>query len=167
MDAVAGSLLRELETGERRLADLLGYRIAIGVIARHQPAIETDRVRFATKNGGSVTISPEEFIRRLLLHVLPGGFVKIRHYGLMASSNATSKLVVARRAIEADQAQAPKSDPIAAVATKDWRERYKELTGIDLSICPRCHQGRMSRYPLTQTDLAALRFSVDASLDTS
>src|SRR5207248_2762415 len=94
----------------------------------------------------------EEFIRRFLLHVLPGKFVKIRHYGLMASSNATSKLTVAKRAIEADPFHAPQPEP--AVAPKDWRERYKELTGIDLSICPHCEEGRMIRYTLAQTDRA-------------
>jgi hypothetical protein len=43
-------------------------------------------------------VAPAEFIRRFLLHVLPNGFVKIRHYGLLASSNVHTKLAEAERA---------------------------------------------------------------------
>lgn len=46
-----------------------------------------------------VTLPALEFIRRFLLHVLPSGFVKIRHYGLMAPCNAKTKLEKARTLI--------------------------------------------------------------------
>ena len=36
----------------------------------------------------TMTLSPDEFMRRFLLHVLPGGFHRIRHYGLLANGNA-------------------------------------------------------------------------------
>jgi hypothetical protein len=39
--------------------------------------VATDGVRFRTKTGQQVTLAPEEFLRRLLLHVLPRGFTKI------------------------------------------------------------------------------------------
>jgi hypothetical protein len=39
-----------------------------------------------------MTLTAEEFIRRFLLHVLPKGFVRIRHYGLLASPNVQTKL---------------------------------------------------------------------------
>ena len=110
-------------------------------------------VCFATKNGNTITVSAEEFIRRFLLHVLPKGFVKIRHYGLMASSNATTKLEVARQLLEektkstTDAADMQAS--CGATEAKDWRERFMELTGIDLTICPRCNKGPMVRYPLS------------------
>jgi hypothetical protein len=35
----------------------------------------------------AMTLSPQEFMRRFLLHVLPGGFHRIRHYGLLANSS--------------------------------------------------------------------------------
>jgi hypothetical protein len=44
----------------------------------------------------SPTPSPDAFLQRFLSHVLPNGFVKIRHYGLMASSHATTTLETAR-----------------------------------------------------------------------
>jgi hypothetical protein len=47
-----------------------------------------------------MTLDAVEFLRRFLLHVLPHGFVRIRHYGLCASSNVNTKLVAARRLLE-------------------------------------------------------------------
>ena len=45
----------------------------------------------------SMTISPDEFIRRFLLHVLPKGFHRIRHYGLLAGATRKANLDHARR----------------------------------------------------------------------
>jgi hypothetical protein len=44
-----------------------------------------------------MTLAPEEFMRRFLLHVLPPGFHRIRHYGLLANANRTSSLALARQ----------------------------------------------------------------------
>jgi len=45
----------------------------------------------------TMTLSPVEFMRRFLLHVLPGGFHRIRHYGLLANGNRKLSLVAARQ----------------------------------------------------------------------
>ena len=150
--------------GPEQVFQYLGrYTHRVGISNHRLQSIEANQVRFATKAGGSVTLSTDEFIRRFLLHVLPGKFVKIRHYGLMASSNATTKLALARRVMEADGAHTSNlADGHAATTVKDWRERFKELTGIDLSICPRCRQGSMNRYPLAEMVLPA-----DIGLDSS
>jgi hypothetical protein len=44
----------------------------------------------------AMTLSPQEFMRRFLLHVLPGGFHRIRHYGLLANGNRKASLAAAR-----------------------------------------------------------------------
>jgi len=44
----------------------------------------------------AMTLSPQEFMRRFLLHVLPGGFHRIRHYGLLSNSNRRDHLALAR-----------------------------------------------------------------------
>jgi len=44
----------------------------------------------------TMTLAPGEFMRRFLLHVLPAGFHRIRHYGLLANGNRTSSLALAR-----------------------------------------------------------------------
>ena len=48
----------------------------------------------------AMTLSPQEFMRRFLLHVLPGGFHRIRHYGLLANSNRRDHLALARELLQ-------------------------------------------------------------------
>jgi hypothetical protein len=93
----------------------------------------------------TMTLSAVEFLRRFLLHVLPKGFVRIRHYGLCASRNVNTKLAVARRLLEptppAESAQ--RSRPTEPVS---WWERFREQTGVDMMACP-CCGGRLVRRP--------------------
>jgi hypothetical protein len=49
----------------------------------------------------AMTLSPQEFLRRFLLHVLPSGFHRIRHYGLLANSNRRDSLALARKLLHA------------------------------------------------------------------
>jgi hypothetical protein len=49
----------------------------------------------------AMTLSPQEFMRRFLLHVLPGGFHRVRHYGLLANSNRRDNLAQARKLLGA------------------------------------------------------------------
>ena len=66
----------------------------------------------------------------------------------MSSANAKTKLTVARRLLEADT-PAPEATPPATAAASDWRERFKNLTGIDPTVCPRCEHGTMVARPLS------------------
>ncbi len=57
-----------------------------------------------------LTLSVEEFVRRFLLHVLPAGFHKIRHYGLLAARNRKTKLLAAQiRLAPEPKGQCPES----------------------------------------------------------
>ena len=47
-----------------------------------------------------MTLTTAEFIRRFLIHVLPQGFHRIRHYGLLASSNRADNIAQARRLLD-------------------------------------------------------------------
>ena len=60
----------------------------------------------------TMTLAPQEFMRRFLLHVLPGGFHRIRHYGLLANGNRRDSLALARELLDAAPTQAvtPSSD---------------------------------------------------------
>jgi hypothetical protein len=99
-----------------------------------------------------VTTTAQEFIRRFLLHVLPPRFVKIRHYGLMAPCNAKTKLEKARALISRKEPLAnddfTRQKPDTASETKTWQDMLQGLTGIDLTTCPNCGQGRLIRYRL-------------------
>ena len=80
----------------------------------------------------------DEFIRRFLLHVLPKGFVRIRHYGLLASINVATRLEQCRRLLDATD------KPTAKRSTKTWLERVQEWTGQEPLRCPQC-QGPLTR----------------------
>jgi hypothetical protein len=55
----------------------------------------------------AMTLSPQEFRRRCLLHVLPGGFHRIRHHGLLANGGRKANLELARELLHVAPAQAP------------------------------------------------------------
>jgi hypothetical protein len=99
-------------------------------------------------------LETEEFIRRFLLHVLPRGFVRIRHYGLLASINVAGKLAQCRRLLGGH------GEPRPATAAKTWIERVLEWTGQDLSACPRCQGPLVRRELLNPHDCGATLPSV-------
>lgn len=69
------------------------------------------RAKGSTRHN-TMTLAPQEFMRRFLLHVLPGGFHRIRHYGLLANGNRRECLALARQLLGAAPTQAvtPSSD---------------------------------------------------------
>ena len=91
-----------------------------------------------------MTVSPPEFLRRFLLHVVPAGFVKIRHFGLFAAHQVPTALAAARRLL----AGAPPRTTPPPPAPRDWRTLLRRLTGVDRARCPRCAHGPMLRPPL-------------------
>ena len=120
------------------------YTHRIAISNGRLEAIDDETVRFKTNYGKTATLSHDEFIRRFLLHVLPQGFHKIRHYGLLASGNLKTKLVHARRLLGVNPAEVNPEPSL----TDDWREWMLQL-GVDVSRCPHCGVGTMLRRPLT------------------
>jgi hypothetical protein len=138
------------------------HRVAIS----NARLIEFDgqKVTFATKHGATTTIDAQEFIRRFLLHVLPKSFVKIRHYGLLSSSHATTTLEMARVSIESQGIGLTTGAQVHNDEENlDWIELMKMLTGQDLTLCPRCG-GLMIRVAL---DLLVFCELQPEQLDTS
>jgi predicted Zn-ribbon and HTH transcriptional regulator len=129
------------------------YTHRVGLSNRRLVALDERGVTFRTHGERTVTIAPHEFLHRFLLHVLPRGFVKIRHHGLMAASNVTTWLDVARRLLTRAP---PPVDNGAARAPHDFRELLLALTGVDLRCCPRCGQLAMRREPLPLVILSPL-----------
>jgi hypothetical protein len=129
--------------GPKQVFSYLGrYTHRVAISNQRLEAIDDRTVRFHTKQGRTATLDHDTFVARFLQHVLPAGFVKIRHIGLMASSNATTKLEVARTRLE-EQGAAPRD--AAHKAAEGWRELYERLTGRDPDRCPRCHTGTLLR----------------------
>jgi len=78
-----------------------------------------------------MAVEADEFLRRFLLHTLPDGFHRIRHFGFLANGQRTVKLALCRRLLDAEPP--PPVEPAA-----DYRERYRQLTGRPLDRCPLC-----------------------------
>ena len=87
-----------------------------------------------------MTLEAEEFIRRFLLHVLPDGFQRIRHYGFLANRYRQAKLTLCRQLLGVILTLI---GPAQGQAKADYRELYQELTGKSLRECPVCHRGQM------------------------
>ena len=97
--------------GAERVYSYLGrYTHRVGLSNRRLLWIGPDQVCFKTKLGQTCTVSPMEFIRRFLLHVLPPGLVKIRHFGLLSATGVRTRLPLAQRLLApAPSAVAPVS----------------------------------------------------------
>ena len=84
----------------------------------------------------SVTLEGVEFIRRFLMHILPKGFIKIRHYGLLANRNKKTKLKLCRK-LTGSPAYKPKFEGLKTI------EILCILVGRDVTVCPVCKKGKL------------------------
>jgi Putative transposase/Transposase zinc-binding domain len=114
----------------------------------HRVALSNDRILSA--HNGVVTFSyrdrknhnqrklmslqTEEFIRRFLLHVIPKGFMRVRHFGFLAN-NAKERLCKCRQLLGLL--------PALPTPQPSTHELMLALTGIDLTRCPRCRKGTL------------------------
>jgi Putative transposase len=102
-----------------------------GVTFRYKDYRRNGRARFRT-----MTLAPDEFIRRFLLHVLPKGFHRIRHYGLLASAGCKANVARAKELIaEPLPSTDPSTDHDAADVATDAAADHRPT-------CP-CCGGRM------------------------
>ncbi len=109
--------------------------------------VHDDQVRFTYRNRRqgdrvqSMTLDAPEFIRRFLLHVLPVGFMRIRHYGFLANRGKAHALRRCRQLLDQPPDPPPRCQQSVA-------ERMRLLTGIDITQCPQCGHGPLLRSPL-------------------
>ena len=85
-----------------------------------------------------MTVAAEEFIRRFLLHVLPAGFVKIRHYGLLANRNRKNNIALARILLDCCPTDTQDKNLPAT-----WQEYMLQVSGVDVTQCPSCKKGQL------------------------
>jgi len=117
------------------------HRVAIANsrITALKDAMVTFKIKNRKKNRAEqITIPAVEFIRRFLLHSLPGGFVRIRHYGFLANRNRSANLNAIRQLMGLPK---PPEKQIASV-----EQMMRQLTGIDITLCPCCHKGKMQLF---------------------
>jgi hypothetical protein len=85
----------------------------------------------------TLKLPAHELIRRFLLHVLPPGFVRIRHFGFLANGKRRASTL---RCLQLLGADSPAATPPAGESTSD---RIVRLTGVDITRCPDCGRGTM------------------------
>ena len=113
------------------------YTHRVGLSNHRLLTVTDEAVTFRTKGDATATLHPVEFLRRFVQHVLPHGFVKLRHYGLLAPGNVNTKLVAARAALDSTPPTCPVPVEVPAVQPT-WVELFRRLTSIDLSQCAKC-----------------------------
>jgi hypothetical protein len=132
------------------------YTHRVGLSNRRLVSLDERGVTFRTKNGKALTLEPVAFLSRFVEHVLPSGFVKIRHYGLLAPKHVSTLLVCARAVLSAvnQQTASPAPTPTAASidenAPDDYQDRVLALTGVDLGVCLACGARSLQRRPLIE-----------------
>jgi hypothetical protein len=82
-----------------------------------------------------MTLDAHEFIRRFLLHVIPKGFVRVRHFGFLAN-RSKGLLAKCRQLLDLGPA-------LPKLSAKSVHELMLQLTGIDITRCPRCQKGTL------------------------
>lgn len=119
------------------------YTHRVGLSNRRLVSATDEAVTFHTWGEQTVTLHPHEFLRRFLLHVLPDGFVKVRHYGLLAPGNVNTRLASARALLQA-RWPTPAPTPATTPPTTEqpqvlsWRQLLLRLTGLDVTRCQKC-----------------------------
>jgi len=131
--------------------DYLGrYSHRIAISDQCIVSIGNEQVRFQYKDyasGGerkTMALDAVEFIRRYLLHVLPKGFMRIRHYGLLANRCRRKKLEQVRVALNASDGP----------ATRQKRQCPPTSKGTDTPpVCPKCRRGKLHFFPFSSNSM--------------
>jgi predicted Zn-ribbon and HTH transcriptional regulator len=116
-------------------------------------AFDEDRVTFRWKDyarggkQGQMTLAPMEFLRRFFLHVLPKGFVRIRHFGFLANRFRASRLALSRHLL------ASSSATVERAGTCDVRSE-----NACLWHCPRCGASMIVIQRFTAEELSACTY---------
>ena len=115
----------------------------------HKIAITTHRINSITEHSvlfkyrdyaddnkeKEMLLSRSEFLRRFELHILPRGFVKIRHYGLLQNHGKTARLNAIRKQLQIPPLRQRVTIPVSILLL----EKY----GKDITLCPKCNVGKL------------------------
>ncbi len=86
-----------------------------------------------------MTLDAGEFLRRFLLHLLPPGFMRIRHYGLLANALRKTTIPTCKHLLDGKiDSSAPPEE-----IQETWQELLLRVTGVDVTLCPECHNGHL------------------------
>lgn len=127
--------------GPAQVLEYLGrYTHRVAISNERILGMEGNRVRFRVRDSANgnrkkvMRLEAGEFIGRFMQHMLPNGFKRIRHYGLLGPAHKAVNLAAARAALGA-----PAPDPVVVESVEAFMRR---VAGIEWLNCPHCHEGR-------------------------
>jgi hypothetical protein len=99
-------------------------------------------LRYRDRRDGNLSkqlsLAAPDFVRRFLLHVLPHGFVRVRHFGIQANVCRARLLDRARQALDSPSPAQPDKS-----CDETWQALFRRLTGRDPNRCPFCGRGTL------------------------
>ena len=130
---------KEPFNGPKQVINYLGqYTHRIAISNYRLVKLEGDQIHFKVRDKDDpkkkkiMVLDIREFLRRFLRHVLPKGYVRIRHFGLLGSRLKKENIKIAR-AIQGIVDIIEKHFPLG------WKELLKSFTGLDPDLCPKCN----------------------------
>ncbi len=126
--------------GPAQVLDYLArYTHRVAISNERILSIEQGQIRLRVRPGPdhgrrTVSLPAQEFIARFMRHVLPRGFKRIRHYGLLAPRHKAQRLAQARAALHVPEPQMPAIETAQAF--------LRRVASLDLARCPYCSCGR-------------------------
>jgi hypothetical protein len=138
---------------DRVLKYLARYTHRVAITNQRLIDLDNGKVKFHWKDYANenmqrtMSLDAVEFIRRFLLHTLPSGFTRIRHYGFLSNRNRNEKLAHCRELIT--HSNEIKSNNVeSSEATVSETQEYE-----DINRCPACKEGRMRSVETIKPDL--------------
>jgi hypothetical protein len=127
--------------GPEQVLEYLGrYTHRVAISNERILGMQEDTVRLRVRDSAhpnrkrTLRIPAQTFIERFLWHVLPKGFKRIRHYGLLGPAAKRAKLALARQALAA-----PAPDPVVVESVQAFLQR---VDWLQCMRCPHCGTGR-------------------------
>jgi hypothetical protein len=141
--------------GPEKLLDYLGrYVNKIAISNTRILSCNKRSVRFKWRDYSDnnkvkiMELKPEEFMRRFLSHVVPKRFMRVRFFGFLANACKRKNVTTIRKALS--------YKPIEEKQKKDIRSLMLELTGDDITICPKCKKGHFYKIQIMPNRLTKL-----------
>lgn len=122
--------------GPAQVLEYIGrYTHRIAISNHRIKDVANDKVSFSWldyrhSKMSEMSLLATEFLRRFALHILPQGFMKIRHYGIMSSRAKKGDLTCARQSLNAN--------PPSSLKQLTWWELFQHIYGRHPLLCPKC-----------------------------
>lgn len=141
--------------GSEKLLDYLGrYVNKIAISNTRILSCDERSVRFKWRDYSDnnkvkiMELKPEEFMRRFLSNVVPKGFMRVRFFGFLANVCKSKNVTTIRKSLS--------YEPTEEKQKKDIRSLMLELTGNDITVCPKCKKGHFYKIQIMPNRLTKI-----------